>query len=127
MITFAEIMETMNEKKALLINAYPDRAREVMKTLSFTPAVGSGQLVIQKKLGYNIVKTMEQIVAKGKEKVGSTSSLLVKRPQLEERPLEPMPKRQRMEEKQLSQGEDYTPSQSPLHIGEEQITREKIE
>lgn len=95
MITFVEIMETMNEKKALHISSYPDREREVTKRLSFTPIVGSRKLIIQKKPSYNLVKTMENIVSKGKEKVGSgsTNSLLVKRHRPKERLLELVAKR----------------------------------
>lgn len=93
MITFAEIMDTMNEKKSLLITAHPDREREVMEKLTFTPIVGLGKLIIQKKMGYSIIRTREQIIAKGKEMVGSTSTAMTRGFQLEERPEEPMPKR----------------------------------
>ena len=50
MMSFLEIIDAMN-KKDLLISTYLDREREVMKRLGFTVAVGSRQLVIQKKFG----------------------------------------------------------------------------
>ena len=46
MIVFPSIMEAMNGKKQLLIDAYPDRAREVMRRLAPTPHVGVGHLIV---------------------------------------------------------------------------------
>ena len=46
---------------------------------------------------------------------------------MEESPKEPRPKRKKIEKKQMSKIEDYIPSQSPFHIGEEHLSREKIE
>lgn len=47
MITFPEIMETMNDKKYFFINAYPDKAKEVMRILTFTPNVGVGHFILR--------------------------------------------------------------------------------
>lgn len=58
-----------------------------MRRLSFTPAVGSGQLFVQKRPGYNIIQSKRAILDKGKQIIGSSSFVL------EERPNEPMPKR----------------------------------
>lgn len=98
MTMFGEIMDTMNEKKYLLIRTYPDKEIEVMKGLSFTPYMGLGQLVIEKRVGYNIVKIGEQADTKGRGKMGTSTSVLSKRPRLEERPLELAPKSRRLKE-----------------------------
>ena len=45
-IDFPGIMEAMNEKKQLLIDAYPDKAREVMRRLTLTPHVGASHLIV---------------------------------------------------------------------------------
>ena len=108
MNNFPEIMEVMNEKKQFFINSYPDKAREIMRRLAFTPKVGTGQITIQKKPGYTVIPGKKVPVNKGKQVMGSTSMVL------EERPEEPSPKRQRV-------------IQSPLRIEEEQITGELIE
>ena len=49
-------MEAMNEKKQLFIDSYPDKAREVMSRLAFTPNVGAGHLIVQKRPGCNIIQ-----------------------------------------------------------------------
>ena len=41
MMTFSEIIDEMNKKKALLISTYLNRARDAMKRLGFAPAIGS--------------------------------------------------------------------------------------
>lgn len=64
-LTFPEIMETMN-KKHFFINAYPDKAKEVMRRLAFTPNVGIGPLIVHKRLGYEIIQNKRSFVDKGK-------------------------------------------------------------
>ena len=61
-----------------------------MRRLDFTPNVGTGQLTIQKRVGYNVIQNKKTIVDKGKQIIGSTSATL------EERPDEPYPKRQKI-------------------------------
>lgn len=115
MTFFVEIMNTLNEKKSLLIKTYLDRVREVMKQLSFTPDVGSGQLVVQKRTSCNVVKVGEQGDIKVKEKIEVDTFFpsTYKRPYIEERPLE----------KEAT----YTPSNSTHFLGEEKLTIEKME
>ncbi len=55
--------------------------------LAFTPNVGAGHLIVQKRLGYTIIHSKRAIVDKGKQIMGSTSAIL------EERLDEPSPKR----------------------------------
>ena len=55
MNTFPKIMEAMNEKKQFFINSFPDKAREVMRRLGFTPNIGVGQLIVQRRPGYTII------------------------------------------------------------------------
>ena len=66
MSTFPEIMEVMNEKKQHFIDSFLDKAREIMKKLGFTPHIGAGTLIVQKKLGYTIIQDQRPIVNKGK-------------------------------------------------------------
>ena len=108
MNNFPEIMKAMNEKKQLLIDSHPNKAREVMRRLAFTPKVGTGQIIVQKKPGYTVIPSKKVPVDKGKQVMGSTSMVL------EERPEEPSPKRQKI-------------IQSPPRTEEEQITGEQIE
>ena len=90
-----------------------------MKRLSFTPSVGSGKLVVQKRPSYNIIQNEKPMVYKGKKITWSTSGIL------EERPNEPMPTSQRIENEQMSQIEEYSSTQSPLHmIGDEKLNKE---
>ena len=49
MNTFSEIMEAMNEKKQFFIDSYLDKFKEVMRRLVFTPNVGDGHLIVQKR------------------------------------------------------------------------------
>lgn len=51
MTTFPKIMDVVNEKKLFFINSFLEKAKEVMRRLSFTPTIGSGQLVVQKRPG----------------------------------------------------------------------------
>ena len=53
--------------------------------------------------------------------MGSTSTAQ------EERPDEPTPKRHKIMEEERSQVERFSPTQSPLRIGEEQLTGEQVE
>ncbi len=92
-----------------------------MKKLSFTLTLGSRKLVIQRRPGYNIIKNKRPRVDKGKQISGSASIVL------EERPEESKPKRQKIEEKYVPQKKEYSPTQSPLHIGDKQLTKDKME
>ena len=56
-----------------------------MRRLAFTPNVGAGHLVVQRRPGYNIVQSRRTTEGKGKQIVGSTNSIL------EERPPKPSP------------------------------------
>lgn len=78
-------------------------------------------MVIRRRSGYNIIKNKRPIVDKGKQIVGSTSTIL------EERSEEPKPKRQKIEEKYVSQIEEYSSTQFQLHVRDEKITKEKME
>ena len=49
MSTFPKIMEAMNEKKQFFIDSYLDKFKEVMRRLVFTPNVGDGHLIVQKR------------------------------------------------------------------------------
>ena len=66
MSTFPEIMEVMNEKKKHFIHSFPDKAREVMKRLGFTPNIVAGPLVVQRRSGYTVIQDQRPIVDKGK-------------------------------------------------------------
>ena len=68
-----------------------------LSRLSFNPIIGSGQLVVPRRPGYNIIQNKRPIVDKGKKIIGSTSIIL------EEKPNDPMPKRQKVEKEQVPQ------------------------
>ena len=87
MNNFPEIMEAMNEKKKKFIDSFPDKAKEIMRKLAFTPKVGAGEIIVQKRPGYTVIQNKKVPVDKGKQIVESTSQIQ------EERPLEPSPKR----------------------------------
>ena len=55
MSTFPEIMEVMNKKKQHLIDSFPDKARETMRRLGFTPSIGTSPLIIQNKSRYTVI------------------------------------------------------------------------
>ena len=92
-----------------------------MKTLGFTPNIGAGPLMVQRRSGYTVIQNQRPIVDKGKQVVESTSVVL------EERPPEPSPKRRKEVREEELQEESYSPSQNPIRIEEEQLTDEKIE
>lgn len=121
MNNFPEIIEVMNEKKQFFIWFYLDKAKEVMGRLGFTPNIRAGQLTVQKRPGYTIVQNKKNTVDKRKQIIESTSRVL------EERPTEPSPKRRKIIREEDSHVEEYSPSQTPLRTGEEQLTIEKIE
>ena len=56
MTNFAAIMETLNEKKSILIKNNPNRAGEILDRISSKPIVNLGQYIFQKKAGYIVVK-----------------------------------------------------------------------
>ena len=85
MNNFPKIMEVMNEKKQFFINSYPDKAKEVMRSLAFTQNIGVFQIIVQKKPGYTIIQNKRALVDKGKKIMGSTNIAQ------EERPDEPSP------------------------------------
>ena len=87
MNAFPKIMEAMNEKKHFFIDSYPDKAREVMRRLAFTPNLGVGHLIVQKRLGYTIIQNKRVDLDKEKIIMASTSTVL------EERTPDPSPKR----------------------------------
>ena len=66
MSTFPEIMEVMNEKKQHFINSFPDKVGEVMRRQGFTPIIGAGQIIVQRRPGYTIIQNQRPIVDKGK-------------------------------------------------------------
>ena len=121
MNTFPKIMEAMNEKKKFFIDSYQDKARKVMRRLAFTPNVGARNFIVQKRPGYTIIQNKKATVDKGKQIMGSTTDVL------EERPDEPSPKRQRIMKEHDPHFEEYSPTQSPVQIGEDQLTGEQIE
>ena len=53
-------------KKQFFINAYPYKAKEVMRKLTLTPNVWVGHLIVQKRLGYNIIQNKNPTMDKGK-------------------------------------------------------------
>ena len=55
MSTFPEIMKVMNEKKQYFIDSFPYKSRNIMKTLGFTPNIGAGPLVVQRRSRYIVV------------------------------------------------------------------------
>ena len=71
MNTFPEIMEAMNEKKKFFIDSFPDKAKEIMRKLAFTPKVGVGEIIVQKRLGYTVIQNKKVYVDKGKQIVKS--------------------------------------------------------
>ncbi len=87
MSKFPKIMVAMNEKKQFFIDSYPNKAKEVMRRLAFTPNIGASQIIVQKKPGYTIIQNKRAHVDKGKQIMGSTSIAQ------EERPDEPNSKR----------------------------------
>ena len=118
---FPKIMEVMNEKKQFFIDSYLDKARKVMRRLAFTPNIGASQIIEQKKPGYTIIQNKRAPVDKGKKIMGYTNI------SQEERLDEPSPKRQKVITEERHQVEEYSPTQSPLRIGEEQFIGEQIE
>ena len=106
-------MEAMNEKKQYFINSFPDKAREVMRRLGFTPNIGIGQLIVQRRLGYTIIQNKRPTMDKGKQIIGSTSVIL------EERTPEPSPKRRKIIREEDPHVEEYSPSQTPMRIEKE--------
>ena len=46
---------------------------------------------------------------------------------LEERPYQPTPKREKIAKEKIPQIEEYSHTQSPLSIGDEQLTKEQVE
>ena len=53
-------------KKTFIIISFPEKSREIMRRLSFTPVVGSGQLVIKKRLGNSIIQNKKATLDNGK-------------------------------------------------------------
>ena len=96
MNTFPTIMEAMNEKKKFFIDSFPHKAREIMRRLAFTPNVGVGQIIVQKRPGYTVIQNKRVPVDKGKKIMGSTNT------SQEERPDEPTPKRHTIMEEERS-------------------------
>ena len=80
MNAFPEIMDAMNEKKQFFIKFYPEKAREVMRKLGFTPNTEAGPSIVQKRPGYNVILNQRPNVDKGKRIMESTSAVLEERP-----------------------------------------------
>ena len=78
-------------------------------------------MIVQKRSGYNVIQNKKTTVDKVKQIIGSTSDVL------EERLDDPSPKRKKIMKEQGPHIEEYSPTQSPLRIGEEQFIGEKIE
>lgn len=81
----------------------------------------AGQQIVQKRSGYNIIQNKKALVDKEKQIIASTSVAL------EERLDEPSPKRKKVMKEQGPHIEEYSPTQSPLRIREEQFFGEQIE
>ena len=56
MTCFIEIMETLNEKKTILIRNNLDKARKVLEIIANRPVVNLGQYTFQKKVSYTMVR-----------------------------------------------------------------------
>lgn len=115
MSTFPEIMEVMNEKKQHFIYSFLDKARETMRRLGFTPSIGVGPLIVQKRSGYTVIQIQRPIIDKGNQIVKSTSVVF------EERSFEPSPKRRKIIRGDESHDKSYSPSQNPMRIEEHLI------
>ena len=59
MNNFAAIMQTMNEKKATYVKAYPDKAVEVQRRINSRNIVAPGQYTLQKRAGYVMVQHIQ--------------------------------------------------------------------
>ena len=92
-----------------------------MRRLGFTPNLEVGKLIFQKSSSYNVIQNKKTTVDKGKQIIGSTSAIL------EERPPQPSPKRRKIIREEDPHVEEYSPSQTPMRIEEEQLAEEKIE
>lgn len=112
--TFSKIMEVMNEKKLFFINSFLEKAKEVMRKLSFTPTEGLRKLIIQRRPGYNVIQNKRATIDKG-EKIPRSTGVVP-----EERTNDPLPKRKEIIREQAPQIEEYSPTHSPLQLGDEQ-------
>ena len=83
------------------------------RRLALTPHVGAGHLIVQRRLGYNVIQNKRIVEDKGKYIAKLTSAIL------EERPPEPSPKIIKFIREEESLDQEYSPTQSPLRIGEE--------
>ena len=64
-------MQTMNEKKAAYVKAYPDRATEVQRRINNRNIVSPSQYTLQKKVGYVIVQNIQLVPPQRKPRLES--------------------------------------------------------
>lgn len=58
MDNFVGIMQTLNEKKEIMTQAYPDKAIEVERRLASRMTVTSRQYTLQKRIEYVVAKNV---------------------------------------------------------------------
>lgn len=113
---FEDLIQTLKEKREAIIRDNPDKAKLVLAKPAFAKAIPSGNYVMHKKPKCSVLVpvTGQPSTSKGKREIEDVIDK------------QDYPKRQRVG-KEVQTGEPvYSPSQSPINIGDEQVVAKKL-
>lgn len=115
-VYFEDLMQTLKEKKEVVIGVDPEKPKLVLAKPAYAKVVPSGEYVMYKRSRYNVVMP----------KRDEPSTLKGKRPIEDVIELQASPKRQRLGKEVQTNEPLYSPSQSPIHIGDEHAVAEQF-
>lgn len=108
-VFFVDVMQTLKEKIEAMVKNKPEKARMVLSRSASTRAIPPNDYTLHKKSNYSVLMptTREASASKGKRKIQDVIDI------------QESPKKQRVEKEVQSDTPLYSPSQSPIHIGDE--------
>lgn len=109
-------MQTLKEKREAIMQNEPDKAKMVLAKLAFVRDIPRGDYVMHKRSKYTMIMpvTCEPSTSKGKRKIEDVIDI------------QDSPKKQRVGKEIEPDEPQYSPSQFPIHIGDEQVVVEQL-
>lgn len=113
---FEDLMQTLKEKREAIMRNDPDRVRLVLAKPSFAKAIPLGDYVMHKKSKYSVMIPMtgEPSTSRGKREIEDVIDI------------QDSPKRQRVGKEVQTDEPLYSPSQSLIHIGDDQVVAKQL-
>lgn len=115
-LSFEEVMQTLKEKREVVIKNNPEKETLILNRFASARPIPPGNYMLHKKSNYSVLMSAlgEPYASKGKRKIHDVIDI------------PSSPKKQRVGKEIQLEEPVYSPSQSPIHIGDEQAAAEKL-